>query len=38
MPGLDSLEPPGKIELAPRRDRLDLIVAGQHLNGHRPFI
>jgi hypothetical protein len=28
MPGVDSLEPPGKIEPAPLRDRLDLIVAG----------
>jgi hypothetical protein len=28
MPGFDSLEPPGKIEPAPLRDRLDLIVAG----------
>ena len=26
--GFDSLEPPGKIEPAPLRDRLDLIVAG----------
>jgi hypothetical protein len=28
MPAFDSLEPPGKIEPAPLRDRLDLIVAG----------
>ena len=28
MPRFDSLEPPGKIEPAPLRDRLDLIVAG----------
>jgi hypothetical protein len=28
MPGFDSLEPPGKIEPAALRDRLDLIVAG----------
>jgi hypothetical protein len=27
MPGFDSLEPPGKNEPAPLRDRLDLIVA-----------
>jgi hypothetical protein len=38
MPGFDSLEPQGKIEPAPRRDRLDLIVAGTHLNRRRPFI
>ena len=36
--GFDSLEPPGKSNWLRFRDRLDLIVAGQHLRRRRPSI